>query len=97
MNVHRLTTLTALVSILAACGHIEPGDTVRDARAAIEIARSQCKAPKGNLPPAENWNAQLFGDTWKVWLGPHDGGYGQLEVSVAKHDGKATDCMVWIG
>jgi len=87
--------LTALA--LVACGHIAPGDTVRDAKTAIEVGMKQCASPKFKIPPAENWYAQLFGDTWKVWLGPHDEGLGRLEVSVSKRDGKATPCSVIIG
>jgi len=85
------------VILLASCGHLDPGDAVRDADAAIAIGRAVCVKGLKNPPPAKDWYAVLSGDSWKVWLGPHDRGYGRLEVLVAKRDGKPTDCLVQIG
>jgi hypothetical protein len=75
---------------------LEPGDKVRDEKAAIEIAQHECSqgAKEGW---AYTWHAKLDGNNWKVWSGPEYDGHHVMELKVAKSTGEATECLRYAG
>jgi hypothetical protein len=74
----------------------EPGDKVRDAKAAILIGERECSqgAQDGG---AYTWRAKLDGDDWDVWSGPEYDGHHVMELKVAKSTGEPTPCLRYAG
>jgi hypothetical protein len=80
--------------------HADPGDSVQDESAAIDIGRNACAGGSlevfFNNNPRYRWHARLSGDNWIVWEGPREDGIPLYEISIAKHDGKPADCGLWV-
>lgn len=75
---------------------LEPGDKIRDERAAVDIGRRVCSqgAQDGG---AYAWHAKLDGDNWNVWSGPEYDGHHVMELKVAKSTGEPTECLRYAG
>ncbi len=75
---------------------IEPGDKVRDEKAAIEIGQHECS--QGAQPGwAYTWHAKRDGDDWNVWSGPEYDGHHVMELKINKTTGEATECLRYAG
>ena len=98
--------VAALLALLAsACTvPLDPADTVRDSGTAIDIGRGACRMGEDKvlfdrLHPRWSWHAVLSGDSWRVWRqgDASDNFIPELEVYVAKRDGKPSDCTIFVG
>jgi hypothetical protein len=75
---------------------IEPGDTVRDDKAAIAIGVRVCSQGAQDSG-AYAWHAKRDGDNWNVWSGPQYDGHHVMELKVNKATGEATECLRYAG
>jgi hypothetical protein len=93
-----LVQMVLAIPILVSCTEtLAPGDVVRDRDSAIRVGQVKCRiGPKNMSLPLNNWHARLDGDYWKVWQGTRQNGHAFLEVSVAKQDGTATECLMTV-
>jgi len=77
-----------------------PNGEVQSEKVAIEIGRKACREKAGDKffekESMSGWKAQLTADHWKVWWGPYYALSAYMEISVAKADGKTTDCIVTV-
>ena len=82
----RHASALALVATLTACATF-PGGVVTDRAQAIAIAERKC----GRIPGYGNepWHAELTGETWFVWRGPHAG----LNITIDARDGRTDGCV----
>jgi len=88
-------------ALLSCAKRSASGDAVQNEQTAIALGQKNCRGTQSEADffrtaPRDDWHASLSGDHWDVWFGQRHHGHAFMEVFVAKKDGTATDCGIWV-